>query len=388
MAREQPVICHVLHQLYLAGAEVLAAGLARKLSHRYRFIFACLDDLGPLGDRLRNEGFEVIVLHRQPGVDWTVSKHLRRVCREHKVSLLHAHQYSPFFYAANSRGILGTLRSRPAILFTEHGRHYPDYRRPKRVWANKLMLARHDRVTAVGQFVKQALIENEGIPEQRISVIYNGIDPAQFRSAAGEDQADVDRIRRETRQELGIGPDTPVVLHVARMHPVKDHITGLAAMVNVVREMPDAQLLLAGDGVERRRLEAKANEFGIKDNVKFLGIREDVPRLMAATDVFMLCSVSEGVSVTLLEAMAAGRPVAATDVGGNGEVVGHGSAGFLSKRGNSAELGKNLLSLLRNPSLRTKMGRAGRDRLIKQFSQEQMHTAYAKLYDEMLKRVM
>ncbi len=244
------------------------------------------------------------------------------------------------------------------------------------------------RVTAVGRFVKQALIENEGIPEQRISVIYNGIDPAQFRSAAGEDKADVDKIRRETREELGIKPDTPVVLHVARMHPVKDHITGLAAMVNVVREIPDAQLLLAGDGVERRRLEAKANEFGIKDNVKFLGVREDVPRLMAATDVFMLCSVSEGISVTLLEAMAAGKPIAATDVGGNSEVVGHGSAGFLSKRGNSAELGKNLLSLLRNPSLRTKAGRAGRDRLLKQFSQEQMHTAYTKLYDEMLKRVM
>jgi glycosyltransferase involved in cell wall biosynthesis len=388
MAREQPVICHVLHQLYLAGAEVLAAGLARKLSDRYRFIFACLDDLGPLGDRLRNEGFEVVVLHRQPGVDWTVSKHLRQVCRQHHVSLLHAHQYSPFFYAANSRGILGRLRSKPPILFTEHGRHYPDYRRPKRVWANKLLLAKHDRVTAVGQFIKQALIDNEGIPESRIEVIHNGIDAARFRSAAGEDKAAANKMRKETREELGFAADTPVVLHVARMHPVKDHITGLAAMSHVIRTIPDAMLLLAGDGVDRRRLEAKADEFGLKDNVRFLGVREDIPRLMAATDVSMLCSVSEGISVTLLEAMAAGKPIVATDVGGNGEVVGHGSAGFLSKRGDSTELGKNLASLLRNPALQIKMGRAGRDRVIKQFSQELMHAAYARRYDQMLKRVM
>lgn len=383
MARDRPVICHVLHQLYLAGAEVLAAGLARKLSDRYRFIFACLDDLGPLGDRLRSEGVEVFVLHRQPGVDWTVSKHLRKICQEQKVSLIHAHQYSPFFYAANSRGIFGTLRSRPPILFTEHGRHYPDVRRTKRVLFNKLVLSRHDRVTAVGQFIKHALVENEGIAAKRIEVIYNGVDPAQFDTLTDKQQTQ--KVRNEVRAELGIAPDVPVVLQVARMHPVKDHITSVAAMAYVMRDAPNAVMVYAGDGVERRRIEAKINEYGLKKNFKLLGVREDIPRLLAAADVFCLSSVSEGISVTLLEAMAAGKPIAATDVGGNGEVVGHNSNGLLSQRADAKGLGSNLSTLLRNPALQIRMGKAGRDRLVVQFSQEQMHSGYARYYDEMIK---
>jgi len=384
MGREQPVICHVLHQLYLAGAEVLAAGLARQLSHKYRFVFACLDELGPLGDRLRNEGFQVEVLHRQPGVDWTVSKHLRKMCKRERVSLMHAHQYSPFFYAANSRGIWGTLRSRPPIIFTEHGRHYPDYRRAKRVFANRILLSRHDRVTAVGDFVKQALVDNEGIAAKRIQVIYNGIDPKQFASSS-MNNGDADRLRAEVRKELGIGPDTPMVLQVARMHPVKDHVTAIGAMSLAVQDVPDAVLVLAGDGVERNRIEGKIEQFGLKKNVRMLGVRDDVPRLMAAADLFMLSSVSEGISVTLLEAMASSIAIVATDVGGNAEVVGHNSTGLLSGRGEATALGKNLITLLRNANLRHRMGRAGRDRMLQLFNQQQMHAAYSKLYDQMLK---
>lgn len=382
MPRSLPVIAHVVHRLYLAGAEILAADLARRLSGRYKFIFVCLDEVGPLGDRLRSEGFEVHALHRRPGVDMSVSRHLRQITAEHRVSLLHAQQYSPFFYCADSRGIVGTILGRPPILFTEHGRHYPDIRRLKRVIANKFLLNRRDRATAVGEFIKQALIDNEGIAARKIEVIYNGIDPQRFEWSNGEG----DRVGREVRAELGIAPDTPVVLHVARMHPVKDHLTGVAAMAYVVRELPNAMLLLAGDGVERRRIRGKAQEFGVAKNVKFLGVRDDVPRLMAAADVFMLSSLSEGISVTLLEAMAAGKPIAATDVGGNGEVVRHGATGLLSKRADPVGLSKNLLALLRNPAMRVQMGKAGRERLLRQFGQDRMHAAYSRIYDEMLGR--
>ncbi len=383
MAQDQPVICHVLHQLYLAGAEVLAAGLARQLSFRYRFVFACLDDLGPLGDRLRSEGFDVTVLNRRPGVDWTVSTHLRQICKRHKVALIHAHQYSPFFYAANSRGIFGTLRSRPPILFTEHGRHYPDVRSAKRVLFNKLALSRYDRVTAVGRFIKRALVDNEGIPYRCVKVIYNGVDPAKFDTVTERKQ--MLEVRTEMRKKLGIDLNAPVALQVARMHPVKDHITAVAAMRYVVDEIPNAVMLFAGDGVERRRVEAKIVEFGLKKNFKMLGVREDIPSLLVAADVFCLSSVSEGISVTLLEAMAASRAIAATDVGGNGEVVGHNSNGLLSKRQDAKGLGNNLTTLLRNPALQSRMGSVGRERLITQFSQAQMHDAYTRLYDEMIK---
>jgi len=386
MADSRPTVAHVLHTLTRAGAELLSAELARKLSGRYRFIFICLDETGPLGGTLRDEGFDVVELRRRPGVDWSVSRRLRQVVRSHKVQLIHAHQYSPFFYSATSRSLLETIRGKPPILFTEHGRHFPDHRSVRRVLANKILLTRHDRVTAVGQFVKQALVENEGIPARRIDVIYNGIDPSKFGPAVHNgDRVTAINLRHQIRADLGLEADTPVVLQVARMHPVKDHVTAVAAMAYVVQEVPNAVLVMVGDGVERRRISAKAREFGLKNNIRMLGMRDDVPRFMVAADVFLLSSLSEGVSVTLLEAMASSKPVVATDVGGNGEVVSHGKTGLLCKSSDPRDIGSSVTTLLRNPQLQSQMGRAGRERLLNLFTQEQMHAGYARIYDNVLR---
>jgi L-malate glycosyltransferase len=397
-----PTIAHVLHRLYLAGAEVLAADLARRMSDRYRFVFLCLDEIGPLGQKLAGEGFPVIDLQRHPGIDWSVARRIRGIVREQRIDLLHAHQYTPFFYAALSR----RLATRPPILFTEHGRHYPDVRKRRRIWANKLLLRKGDRVTAVGQFVKQALVRNEGIAAGRIAVIHNGIDAAEYRP---EDKA---RHRAEVRRELGLAPEQLIVLQVARFHPVKDHATGLKAFAATVKQpagplgegsglaasplsirhppsairlhIPSPVLLLVGDGEKRPACEQLARELNLAPAVQFLGVRTDVPRLVAAADVFLLSSLSEGISVTLLEAMAAGVPIAATQVGGNPEVVLHGQTGLLSPRADAPALGANLATLLADAALRQSMGDAGRGRFLELFTQDRMHREYAAIYAQML----
>ena len=381
---QRPVIAHVLHRLYLAGAEVLAAALSRRLRDRFNFLFLCLDEIGPLGEQLAGEGFTVVDLQRKPGVDRQVPRRIRRIIREQNVRLLHAHQYTPFFYASASRGMWGLLRSRPRVLFTEHGRHYPAILKTKRVLANKLLLRSRDRVTAVGNFVKQALVSNEGIKARRIEVVYNGIDPQQFTfDATGETRAVV-------RNELGIGGEQPVLLQVARFHPVKDHATAIRAFAFAFKqgqwnEKQTPVFLLAGDGDKKDEMEKLVTELGVNDHVRFLGVRSDVPRLMAAADVFTLSSLSEGISVTLLEARGAAVPIAATDVGGNGEVVKHESSGLLSPRGDHEGLGRNLLMLLTDAATRRRMGDAGRQRLLETFTQEQMHARYAAIYEETLK---
>ncbi len=380
VSTQRPVIAHVLHRLYLAGAEVLAAALARQLRDQFEFIFLCLDETGPLGEQLADEGFTVVDLERKPGVDLAVAKRIKQINRDKQVALLHAHQYTPFFYASMSRGV---FKRRPRLMFTEHGRHYPDIRKTKHVLANKLLLRSSDTVTAVGKFVKQALVNNEGIKASRIEVIYNGIDTEKF-------SVDVDGSRRSTaRASLGIDPQRPVVLQVARFHPVKDHETAVRAFhvaVQAMADSPDAAqpplLLLAGDGDKKKAMETLVTSLGIADHVQFLGVRDDVPDLMAAADLFILSSLSEGISVTLLEAMGAGVPIATTDVGGNSEVVDDGESGLLSPRGDRESLGKNIATLLLDADMRQRMGTVGHERLLATFTEQAMHARYAELYHQ------
>ncbi len=367
-----PVIAHVLHRLAFAGAEVLAGALGRQLRGRYRTVYFCLDGVGDLGEELASEGFTVVTLGRQPGVDWKVAKRIRHAAREHQVDLLHAHQYTPFFYGSVSRG----WRSRPRLLFTEHGRHYPDVRKLKRVIANQLLFRPTDRATAVGQFVADALVKNEGIPARRIKVIYNGINPEKFVRPTST--------RPAIRSELGLTPDQPVVLQVARFHSVKDHATAIKAMAKVIEQRPDAVLLLAGDGNEQSAMKQLAKELGIAPQVRFLGVRTDIAELVAGADVFVLSSLSEGVSVTLLEAMAGGCPICATEVGGNAEVVLHEQTGLLSPRQDAEALGANLRSLLASDDLRKRYALAGQARVNQDFTQDRMHKAFSDVYDQML----
>jgi glycosyltransferase involved in cell wall biosynthesis len=365
-------VCHLLHGLGVGGAEVLAARLARQLRDHYRFRFVCLDELGPLGAELRAEGFAVEVLGRRPGLDWRCALRLAARLRRERVDLVHAHQYTPFFYALTAR----LLCRRPPVLFTEHGRHHPDYPRRKRMVANRLLLERRDRVVGVGQAVRQALIENEGIPARRVGVIYNGIDLSPFGQGVNG--------RQEVRHELKIGAQDLLIVQVARLDYLKDHATAVQALRHVVQRRPDACLVLVGEGPELEPTRALVRQQGLESRVRFLGLRKDVARLLPAADLFLLTSISEGIPLTLIEAMAAGLPVVSTRVGGVPEVTADGRTGLLAPPGDPASLAGHILRLADNPGLRHDMGRSGRARALALFSESKMHAQYDQTYREML----
>jgi glycosyltransferase involved in cell wall biosynthesis len=366
------VICHLLHYLRVGGAEILAARLARRLRDHYDFVFVCLDELGSLADELRSDGFAVHLLGRRPGVDWRCSLRLAKLLRAERIALLHAHQYTPFFYGATAR----FLYRRPPVLFTEHGRLYPDYPRPKRILANRVLLARRDRVVGVGEAVRQALLHNEGIPTGRVGVLYNGIDLAAFGNHAGE--------RLDVRRELGVGPGDLVLIQVARLDPLKDHATAIRTLAAVVRQRPDARLILVGEGPQRPALERLVLQSGLGEHLRLLGLRRDIPRLLAAADLCLLTSVSEGIPLTLIEAMAAGLPIVATRVGGVGEVVADGETGILAPAGSELYLCGAVLRLAGDTTLRRQMSQRGRQRAAALFSEEQMVGNYLRLYQEMV----
>jgi glycosyltransferase involved in cell wall biosynthesis len=369
-----PTIAQLLHTLTVGGAEVLAARLGRRLRDDFRFVFLCLDGGGPLAPQLAAEGFEVHVIGRRPGLDGRCAWRLARRLRRAGADLLHAHQYTPFFYGLMAR----QLYRRPPVLFTEHGRTYPDYRRPRRVLVNRALLARRDRVVAVGEAVRRALIDNEGIPAPRVGVIYNGI-PLPAEPAAPQDRADA-------RRAMGVGPEDFVLLQVARLDPLKDHATAVRAVAAVARARPDVRLVLVGDGPELPRIQQVVREGRLESVVRFLGLRTDVPRLWPGADAALLSSVSEGIPLTLLEAMAARLPVVATAVGGVPEVVEDGRTGLLAAAGDNEGLARQVLRLAADAGLRRDLGAAGRRRAEERFDEEDMLGAYRRLYREMLGR--
>jgi glycosyltransferase involved in cell wall biosynthesis len=367
-----PTICQVLHSLQVGGAEVLAARLARQLQGDYRFLFVCLDKLGSLGEELQREGFPVEVLNRRPGLDWHSTFRLARLLRRENVALLHAHQYTPYFYALTARW----LRGRIPVLFTEHGRHFPDYPRRKRIIANWLLLSRRDRVVGVGEAVRRALIANEGIAAERIEVIYNGVDlePCLPRNSD----------RDSARQEMGVGPHDLMVIQVARLDYLKDHLTGLRALEHVTARRRDVRLVLVGEGPEREKIEAEVRQRRLTEQVRLLGLRSDVGRLVSASDVFLLTSISEGIPLTVIEAMGAELPVVSTRVGGVSEIVVDGQTGLLAPAKDDRTLAEHLLSLAAEPARRRQMGHLGGERARAMFCERRMHAEYVRLYEEMI----
>lgn len=370
---QRPVVGQLVHSLNVGGAEVLAGNLARRLRDRYRFVFFCLDEAGTGAGRLRDEGFDVEVIGRRDGLDWRCPMRLASHWRHYRVQIVQAHQYTPFFYAQLARFRNG----RTPIIFTEHGRHFPDFPRLKRKIANRILLRRSDRVVAVGRSVKQALIDNEGIPADRIEVIPNGIDTERFQPSATQ--------RQQVRAEFVIGPNDYWVLMVARLDPIKDHITAIQSATQASRKVSGLKLALVGDGPERGKIENYIQEHRLSSHVQLLGTRHDVPRLLTGADTLLLTSVSEGIPLTVIEAMASGVPIVGTNVGSMADVVTE-SVGRLAAAKDVAGLATHLETLGSSDALRASMGLEGRLRAQSTFSESVMAEKYSELFERALSR--
>jgi glycosyltransferase involved in cell wall biosynthesis len=372
-------IAFVVHVMQVAGAEVLVSETIRRLGSRIVPVVFCLDAVGALGERLQADGIEVVNFQRKPGLDLSVAGRMAMEIHRRGVEVVHAHQYTPFFYAALARvaGFL-TNRSVPRVIFTEHGRHYPDIVSGRRRLLNRLVFDRlADRINAVCAFSADALSRNDGFRRDRIAVIENGIDLPRYAPPADRDAL---------KQRLGLDPARRYVTIVARFHPVKDHRMLLEAFQRVLPGRPDVDLLLVGDGPLRGDLTAQAGTLGIDGRVRFLGVRSDVAELLAASDIFALTSVSEAASLTLLEAMASRLPVVVTAVGGNPELVRAGVDGLLVPRGDAGATAEAIGTLLDDSARAQTMGQAGAARVKEVFRLERTIGRYYDLYAELSAR--
>jgi glycosyltransferase involved in cell wall biosynthesis len=279
--------------------------------------------------------------------------------------VIHAHHYSPFVYSCIAR----LWRPGVGVVFTEHGRLSDTPPSPKRRMANRILASFPRAVCAVSAELGAHLVA-EGFPQSQVEVVHNGIDVGPLPNAAE---------RREVRAALGANDDAIVVGSVARLDPVKDLGSLLHAAAALRVTGRSVVVALVGDGPERPALEQLAGSLGIAGNVRFLGHRDDARRWLAGWDLYVNCSVSEGVSLTILEAMAAALPVVATKVGGTPEVLDHTSGVLVPARDPSA-LAAALATLTLDSARRSRLSGGARARVEASFTLDRMVRSYADIY--------
>ncbi len=366
-----PRLAHVVLAMPVGGTEKLAERMVRFPPQPFRATCICLDSLGELGEGLRRDGIEVVCLNRKPGFDWTLPWKLAKYAREKKITIFHCHQYTPWFYGILAKLFYGKLK----ILFTEHGRFYPDIPSIKRKFVNRLLAPLTHAITAVSPSVKVALMQVESFPEKQIQVVYNGVQPL---SVAMEKEV--------LRRKLGLHPDWVYFILCARFDTIK-WIPGLIEAFKIVAERhPQSGLILVGNGPESDSIQARIQALKLKAHVHLPGFQNNIGEWLKAADIFVLSSLSEGTSVSLIESMSMGLPSVATRVGGNVEVIEDGVTGILVPSENSQALAEAMLDLLEHPEKRQSMGAAAHQRFEKRFRLEPMFASYHSLYLEMLAR--
>jgi glycosyltransferase involved in cell wall biosynthesis len=371
-APQKPTLAYVVHSLDPGGTEKLVVEMSLAFAAEYRVVVFCLDAPGLWASRLRQGGIPVHCLWREPGFDALLPGKLARLCRHYDVQLIHAHQCTPWFYAALTR-----LHCRsPRLLLEEHGRFYPEVDSPKRRLFNRYVTKRlTHRFVAVSNDVRERLVRYEGLDADRIEVIYNGValDPPLTPEA-----------RTALRAEFGFGPEDFVVGTVGRFDPIKNLPMLVDALAVARLANANVRGVLIGDGPERAIVEAGLEATGLTRDVRLTGFRDDARRIVQALDLFVLASYSEGTSMALLEAMGYGVPVAVTRVGGNPEVVVEGESGWLVKSGDVKGLARAIQEAAGDEALRRARAAAGRRRYAEQFSFERMLDEYRQRYAELL----
>lgn len=369
-------ILHLISSLHVGGAGRLlvtnAAGIQR---HGFESHVAYLTPRADLVPELQAWGLDPVGLDHKRRLDGprTVAR-LVRLIRQHRIDLVHTHLLLDRVLG----GLAAALCRRPVITTLHTGGEGQRLRGRHRFedWVGRLQTR---RFLAVSEAVAAFQIETRGLPAERIEVLHSGVSVERFDRELDPDRAVT------LRRELGLGSADPVLVHVGRLAREKGQRYLIPMMRHVVERWPRTALLLVGEGDERREIDTRAQSLGLDRSVVLAGTRSDVPEILALADVFCFPSEpGEGLGLALLEAMAAGKPVVASDVPALAEVVADRRSGFLVPVGDSEALAAAVLDLLAHPDRGRAMGRAGRTIIEELFSAERAVARLVAIYRAVL----
>jgi len=360
-------VIHLVEDMKTGGAERVIADIAEGLdSEKYDVRVWCIARGGNTADELAEKGIEVKILGISSYHNPLKILRLKRLLTEAGPDIVHTHGYF-----ASVIGRLSAKKAGIPIIFAHVHSTYWDYKKKHILMERKLSRFTH-KIICCSRAVENFVKDIEKVGDGKTLVIYNGVDEERFYPM--EDAPSI-------RTELGIDEKALVVGTVSSLTPHKGHEYLIQAASLVKEELPSAKFLIVGDGPLRTELEDQVKNFSAHPFIMFTGTRKDVPKILSVMEVFVLPSSSrEGLGIAIIEAMAAEKPVVATDIGGIPEAVKKGETGFLVSPGDPGALAKAIIELLQNPGKAKEMGKKGRARFKEKFTRKKMLSETDALY--------
>lgn len=370
MTNQRTKVTHVIPSMTVGGREKVVLDILDHLDRsRFELELVCLGGQGALYDEFLKRDVPIRFFWKRSGVRPGLFLELRRYLAKSSCRIVHSHNPGAFMYAA-----VAALSCRvPVIINSEHG-YGEDISWAKTI-VESILTKSIDLTLAVSDELRVKLMDRPFSLARKVKTLHNGVDVEAFGSCSGGGAV---------RSELGFSGNHILIGTVGRLEEVKDHETLIRAFKIVHDVNPDCRLVIVGEGRKRRELTTLSGALNLNGAVTFTGERRDVSSLLSAMNIFVLPSRSEGISITLLEAMASGTPVVATSVGGNPEIVEPGLSGLLVPPGSVDGLADAVLRLVHQPDVGRALGSAGRKRVRERFSLSSSITELESVYDSLL----
>ena len=372
-----PKIFHIIYRLDIGGLEtVLVKFINRCPDDKYSHVIVSLTEVTSFSERLEKKGVSIHALHKRPGKDFRIFFKLFWLMIKEKPDVVHTYNLPTLEYQ-----FAAWLSGVPARVHAEHGRDYSDPlgMNPKHLFFRRLLSPLINAWVPVSQDLARWLVAAVGVKQERIRMIYNGVEiPDDICCPVTINHVPA----------FFLSEDCYIITTVGRLDPVKDQSNLLRAFGGLLKKLPDQagrlRLVIVGGGSLGQTLREQAIALGVDCQVWLAGPRDDVAQLLPYCNLFVLSSVAEGIPMTVLEAMAAGLPVVATNVGGLTEIIRSGIDGLLVAPQDPEALADAMAFCVRNKEKVSIMARAGWERVSSQFSLEEMTEQYIMLYDSLL----
>lgn len=374
-AESRMYITHAVLSLDCGGLERVVVDLVRHSAYRGQHVSVlCLERPGMLAPQVERMGVPVVCLNKLPGLRWSTKNAALAALKMLQPDVVHTHQITPLLYIAPAAAQAGIQ-----IVHTEHSNHLARASSWLRRWRYRALLRWSGR--GAGRFccvaadIARAVSRLGIVPARKVHLVPNGIDISAY-------SADMDR--SHARAELGIPTDAPVIGTVGRLHPVKSQDVLIRAFATLTARLPQAHLIIVGEGPAHQKLAKLAQRLSIANRVHLTGYRADPKPLLNIMDVFALTSRWEGMPLAILEAWASGLPVVASAVGGIPELVRCGENGLLFPDGDETALAAAVEGLIQDRTKARELGMSGRADVAASYSLQRMTTEYERHYRELM----